>query len=96
MRKQAIQPITASFAATTGSTTVVSRNTAGNGTGLPFIQTELPGYAITIAFTSATVRLRDGKLEALTLTVPDIAQDDGRSAQKTCLSIIEENLRQAV
>ena len=83
----------ASFAEATGWATVVGRNTSGNGTGLPFIQTQLPGYDITIACSAAAVTTPVGSLKALTGTAPDIVADDGRSALKVCLTLIEENLQ---
>lgn len=62
-------------------------------TGLPLIQTQIPGYDITIACPAAAVATPGGSLKALTGTAPDIVADDGRSALKVCLSLIEENLK---
>lgn len=62
-------------------------------TGLPLIQTQIPGYDITIACPAAAVATPGGSLKALTGTAPDIVADDGSSALKVCLSLIEKSLQ---
>lgn len=82
----------ASFAKATGWAKVVGHRTKGNGTGLPFIYTFLNGKNYVLAFNSTVTSNNQGGLKALSGTIPDITADDGRSALKLCLDLIESRL----
>ncbi len=81
----------ASFAQVAGWATVVGHRTNGNGTGLPVIYTFLNGKNYVLAFNSTVISNSKGGLKALSGTIPDITADDGRSALKLCLDLIEES-----
>ena len=81
----------ASFAQAAGWATVVGHRTKGNGTGLPFLRSLLDGKKYELYFNATVIDNNKGGLKILSGTIPDITADDGRSALKHCLDLIEES-----
>jgi hypothetical protein len=83
----------ASFAEATGWATVVGFNTKGNGTGLPFMNVFLEGKNYVLSFNSTVIDNTRGGLKSISGTIPNITADDGRSALKLCLDLIEDEMK---
>ncbi len=82
----------ASFAQAAGCATVVGHRTKGNGTGLPILRSLLDGKKYELYFNATVIDNNKGGLKILSGTIPDIMADDGRSALKLCLDLIESRL----
>ncbi len=82
----------ASFAQAAGWATVVGHRTKGNGTGLPILRSLLDGKKYELYFNATVIDNNKGGLKILSGTIPDIMADDGRSALKLCLDLIESRL----